>query len=58
MSNAPVFPQTVYYAQRNIQRVGSVEEARRWLRESGTSVRKGIVFYGTEGEAFERITVD
>ncbi len=56
VSPFPVFPQTVYYAQRNIQRVDSVEAARNWLRESGTSVQKGIVFHALGHDSFERIS--
>ncbi len=58
ISTFPVVPQVVYYAQRNIQRVDSVDAARRWRRESGTSVRKGIVFHRLGSEDFERIEVD
>ncbi len=54
----PLFPQMIYYAQRNIQLVDSIEEAEQWLRNSGTKARKGIVFDRFESYNFRRIAVD
>ncbi len=37
-------PQLLFYAGRNIRKVGSVEQAKEWLRDSESKATKGIVF--------------
>jgi hypothetical protein len=54
----PVFAQMIYYAQRNVQVIDSVEGAKRWLMNSNTNVRKGIVFDRLGSYKFKRIEVD
>ncbi len=37
-------PQLLFYAGRNILKVGSVEQAKEWLRNGKSKATKGIVF--------------
>lgn len=53
-----MFAQVIYYAQRNVQLIDSVEDAKRWLENSDTKARKGIVFDRLGSYKFERIEVD
>lgn len=54
----PLFAQMIYYAQRNVQVIDSVENAKLWLKNSDTKVRKGIVFNRLGSYKFKRIEVD
>ncbi len=57
INGLPPFPQTLYYARRNIQHVDSVEAARQWLSESQHETKKGIVFLRRGDPHHERINL-
>ena len=47
-SNKWPHPQTVFYAKRNIQTAGSIQEAKKWLRDHGR--KDGVLFVGETSE--------
>ncbi|MDH3346503.1 MAG: hypothetical protein OEM02_00185 [Desulfobulbaceae bacterium] len=51
-------PQLIYYARRNIKRVDSIKDAKRWLKESETKAKKGIAFTNLPLKKFIRFSVE